>query len=152
MYFGKVEKEVIDTPERFFKCLQLALELYVRFPPLDMVQDILRRATKHLYSHDEVKILCSYANYCSHPYDYLIDCVNAPRDYFANANNDGTKNFHIAMALAVGDMGCLAENCDNCRRWCDSAVKRGYLLSGPEDCICDTSGGTITKFDYTTLD
>ena len=152
MYFGKIEEEKIETPERFFKCLQLAAELYCRRPPREVLKQIIFRATYHLYEDKEIDTICSYANYFSYPYDFLIDCVNAPRDFFAHASAERISDFHIALALAVGDTSCLKDSRANCKRWCDNAIKRGPLECQPEVTICDVAGGTRTNFDYSLLD
>lgn len=152
MYFGKIEEEKIETPEHFFKCLQLAAELYCCRPPREVMRDILFRATFQHYEDNEIDTICSYANYFSYPYDFLMHGVNAPRDFFAHASAGRISDFHIALALAVGDPACIEANRENCKRWCDNAIKRGPMDIQPEVTICDVAGGTRTKFDYSVLD
>lgn len=152
MYFGKIEEEKIETPEQFFKCLQLATELYCRRPPREVIKDIILRATQWQYEDNEITTICSYATYCSYPYDFLIDCVNAPRDFFAHSSAERIRDFHIALALAVGDARSISASREDCKRWCDNAIKRGPIGCEPEVAICDVAGGTRTNFDYSVLD
>lgn len=152
MYFGKIEEEKIETPEQFFKCLQIALMLSADENRVDLATLIINIATCSTYGTNEIKIICSYAAYCDYPYDYAIGAINAPRDFFAHASAERIRDFHVALALAVGDARCIHDSRANIKRWCDNALKLGVKECDTDDRICDMAGGNRTKFDYSVLD